>query len=74
MAQNDYNLIKPVEGLQNVGTLNPVQGNTEKKRRQPQEQRRRSSKTQQDENRNQTPSTGEPSKNEDDRHSIDYRA
>jgi len=74
MAESDYNLIKPVEGLQNVGTLNPIQGNTEKKRKQGEEQRKRSTAAQPDKTTDKNATGAEPPENEDDRHSIDFRA
>lgn len=34
MADNDSSIIKPVESLQNIGTLKPVKRREERKRRQ----------------------------------------
>jgi hypothetical protein len=33
MADNDYNIIKPVEGLHNIGGLTPVNRRQERKRK-----------------------------------------
>ena len=33
MADNDYNMIKPVEGLQNIGGLTPAKRREERKRK-----------------------------------------
>jgi hypothetical protein len=34
MLENDYNIIKPVENLSNVGSLAPIDQHSEKRRRQ----------------------------------------
>jgi hypothetical protein len=40
MTDNNYNIIKPVESLQNVTSLAPIKDREEKKRRQPGQQGR----------------------------------
>jgi hypothetical protein len=72
MTEND--IIKPVEGPQNIGVLNPIQGHTEKKRRQPEERRKRTAETQPAETLDENATNTKPSESEDDRHSIDYCA
>jgi hypothetical protein len=72
MTEND--IIKPVEGPQNIGVLNPIQGHTEKKQRQPEGQRKRTADTQPAETSDENATSTKPSESEDDRHSIDYRA
>jgi len=73
MEQNDYNLVKPVDGLQNVGTLNPIQPNAERKpRRQPGQ--RKSAKGRGAEVAEQQSDENNSFRNNDDQHSIDFRA
>jgi hypothetical protein len=71
IQDNDYNIIKPVENLQNVGAMTPIDRRAEKRRRQGQKKQRRAatdqqglSGAQQDEN------TGSGN----DQSAIDYRA
>jgi hypothetical protein len=70
MADDNYN-IKPVENLQNIGGLNPVGRRKERKRKQ--------NLREQDQQQEQDKSTkknldDESFENQDDQHSIDYRA
>ena len=74
IQENDYNIIKPVENLQNVGAMTPIDRQAGKRRRQAQGERRRPAAGQQDlpgEEKQQTI----PTKNNDDgQGGIDYRA
>ncbi len=69
MANSDYNIIKPVENLQTVGSLTPANKQNEKKRRQ---------NTQQQEQQPGEPGEAdrdnEAAKAQPDRPSIDYCA
>ncbi len=72
---NDYNTIKPVEGLQNITGLSPTRRREERKRRRnaPFED---SEESEQDlsESTEQTTGGSESTGDEKDKHSIDYRA
>ncbi len=77
MADNDYNIIKPVENLQNVGNITAVKRREERKKRQnshKQEDRQR--KPAEDELNESTEKNidSEIAENDRDEHSIDYRA
>ncbi len=41
MENNDYSIIKPVEHLQNIGAMTPVDRQADKRRRQNQQKHRR---------------------------------
>ena len=73
MADNNYNMIQPVENLQNVGGLTPVKREKERKRRQnSQEENEQEQQEQNDAIKENAGSNG--TKTKSDRHSIDYRA
>ena len=73
MADNDYNIIKPVENLQNVGAITPAKRQEEKKQRQKQNQKR--ALEQQLSNQADEQGTGNQNDETDtDQHSIDYCA
>ena len=70
MPDNDYTIIKPVEGLQNVGSLTPVTQRKQRKRRQNrQDQAEHPPEEPIDEQ-----TGGESVESEPDEHSIDYCA
>lgn len=71
MTENDYNIIKPVDGLQNIIGLAPVKHREERKRRQ---QGQDSAAAQLNESMTSENSIDEFTDNEEDQHSIDYRA
>jgi hypothetical protein len=74
MQNNDYNIIKPVENMQNVGAMTPIDKQTERRRRQNQQKQRRIPASQQgliDEHRDESPG---PGNSQPDQGSIDYRA
>jgi hypothetical protein len=83
MTDNDYNIIKPVDGLQNIIGLAPVKHREERKRRQ----QGQDSAEAESRPAGQETSDGEPNEsvdsgngigeftdNEGDQHSIDYCA
>jgi hypothetical protein len=70
MQDNDYNIIKPVENLQNVGALSPLDRHPERRRKQSR-QNEHSSEPDEQENSNETTDSGDT---RDQFGSIDYRA
>jgi len=72
MADTDFTIIKPVEGLQNVQGLSPTKRREERRRRQEPSSQHREPVEAQDESddvsEEQRPATG------DDSHAIDYCA
>ena len=73
MQNDDYSIIKPVENLQNVGAMTPIDRQAERKRRQNQQKQRRIANKQGllDEHENESHGPGE---NQAEQDSIDYRA
>ena len=71
MQNNDYNIIKPVENLQNVGAMTPIDKQAERKRRQNQAKQRRTTTSQLDEHQDEP---FDPVNNLGEEGSIDYRA
>jgi len=77
MTDNDYNVIKPAEGLQNIRGLAPAKHRDEKKKRQNlNKQNKEQGKLAEDEvNESAEEDLGsEIAKNDQDEHFIDYRA
>lgn len=74
MADNDFNIIKPVESLQNVGGMNPVERRKERKHKQNLKKQNRQEQKQELNEPTEEDLNDETSKNEDDQHSIDYCA
>ncbi|MFQ6034688.1 MAG: hypothetical protein ACE5NM_02435 [Sedimentisphaerales bacterium] len=81
MADNDYNIIKPVEGLQNIAGLTGAKRREERKRRQnlpgEQEEERESAEgppSGGNQSVDQENSDSKPTDDKNDRHSIDYCA
>jgi len=77
MADNNSNIIKPVEGLHNIAGLAPTKRREQRKRRQDlQEQNKQKSEHQSDadETLDQQNLTDEPDENENDQSTIDYCA
>jgi len=77
MADNDYNIIKPVESLQNVGNITAAKRREERKKRQnSHKQKDRQRKPVEDELNESTEKNidSEIAENDRDEHSIDYRA
>jgi hypothetical protein len=70
MANSDYNIIKPVENLQTVGSLTPANKQNEKKRRQNTQQQEQQQPGESGEaDRDNKAAKGQP-----DRPSVDYCA
>ena len=70
MAENNYNIIKPVESLQNIRGLTPAKRREERKKQQNlQKQNEEEAEQQVDESTNE-----ETTENEGEQHSIDYCA
>jgi hypothetical protein len=77
MANNDYNIIKPVEGLQNIGGLTPTKHREEKKKRQNlNEQNEEQRKLAEDELNKSTKEniSGEIAEEDRNERSVDYSA
>jgi hypothetical protein len=74
MPDNDYNIIKPVENLQNVGAMAPIDRRAEKRRRQGQKKQRRAATNQQDLPDAQQDETNGSGNDQTEQGSIDYRA
>ena len=82
MPDNDYNIIKPVESLQNIGALTPARRRKERKHRQNlHEQNEEERKKEPDESSKKEPNESSRKElndkiieDEADRHSIDYCA
>ena len=68
MAENDYTIIKPVDGMQNIGNMTPVERQKERKRKKQQK------KQQKPQLPDKQPDDNEPNGNKKDQSSIDYRA
>jgi len=77
MADNDYNIIKPVENLQIAGNIAAAKRREERKKRQgSRKQEDRQRKPVEDELNELTEEDigNEIAENDQDKHSIDYRA
>ncbi len=72
LADNDYNIIKPVESPQHTSTLTPVKPREQRKRKQQPGREKSQQKSNQPTSRQQTDNPSP--QNEDDQHSIDYCA
>lgn len=74
MADSNYNMIEPVENLQNVGSLTPVNQRKERKqRRNPQEQNQEEGEKELNESVEENTDHQAP-ENGPNKHSIDYCA
>jgi hypothetical protein len=75
MADSDYNMIKPVEGLPNIPGLTPAKRREERKRRQhsPDEQNDSASEEPNDLGDQARPDNGYVD-DDNEKHFIDYRA
>ena len=75
MADNDFNIIKPVESLQNIEGLTPLKRRSEKKRRQNlHDGEKQESEQKLNESVDEQQFSNKPAENEGDQHTIDYRA
>jgi hypothetical protein len=73
MENNDYSIIKPVENLQNVGAMTPIDRQAEKKRRQNQQKQNRTASQQGLLDEHDSKPSG-PGETQAEQGSIDYRA
>ncbi len=73
MAESDYNIVKPVDAPQNIGILNPIQHNAERKSRRGGGQRK-SAKEQNPQSPEQSPADKGAMQDTDDQHGIDFCA
>jgi len=77
MADNDHNIIKPVDGLQNIAGLTPAKRREERKKQQnlPEQKDQQRELTEDELNESTEKDVGsEIIENAQDRHSIDYCA
>ena len=75
MADNDFNIIKPVESLQNIAGLTPVKRRSERKRRQNlHDGEKQESEQELNELVDEQQFSNEPTENEGEQHTIDYCA
>ena len=77
MADNDYNIIKPVESLQNIGNIIAAKRREERKKRQnSHKQKGRQHRPVEDKLNESTEKTidSESAENDQDEHSINYHA
>ncbi len=75
MADNDYNIIKPVESLYNIAGLTPVKQRQQRKRRQNlQSKNKEKPEEEPNDSIKQQNSDIEITDDADDEHSIDYHA
>lgn len=78
MADNDFNIIKPVEGLKNIAGLSPAK---RREQRRPQQQLHKESEEESESTEDELNESvdeqkldSELAENQDDQHTIDYRA
>ena len=75
MADNDFNIIKPVESLQNIAGLTPVKRRSERKHRKSlHDGEKQESEQELNESVEEQRFSNKPDENEGDRHTIDYCA
>jgi len=75
MADNDYNIIKPVESLQTIGGLTPAKRRKERKQRQDLHKQNKEQPEQELNNSvDEQGLRGELAEDEDNHNTIDYRA
>ena len=69
MQENDYTIIKPIDNLQNVGAMTPIDKHAQKRRQQ-----RQAKHGSTDEEQDLSNGNNSSENNKDDQSSIDYRA
>jgi len=75
MADSDYNIIKPVEGMQNIAGLTPARRREERKRRrEPHRKKGQASEQEPNESPDEDSLGNELDEDESNQHSIDYCA
>jgi hypothetical protein len=74
MADNDYNIIRPVEGSQSISSLKPARRREERKRRHPLGEEKREEQNDEPDEREEEESFEGNVENQHDEHKVDYRA
>ncbi len=74
MADNDYNIIRPVEGSQSISSLTPARRREQRKRRHPLGEEEKQEQNDEPDEREEQQSCEENIENQNDEHKIDYRA
>ena len=74
MADNNYNIIKPVENLQNIGGVTPAKRREERKRRQNLKEQNEQEPEQQLNESVEEDLSNETNESQGEQHSIDYCA
>jgi len=75
MADNGYNIIKPVQSLQNIGNITAAKRREERKKRQNSREKRQQQLGENELNEStEQDSYGKIAENDRDENSIDYRA
>ncbi|MHC4156699.1 MAG: hypothetical protein ACYST6_17520 [Planctomycetota bacterium] len=74
MAENNYNMIKPVESLQNILRLTPTERREERKRRRSSNSGKRQASEEEQNGVSDERTSGEAPEDNPDQHSIDYCA
>ncbi len=76
MSNDNSNVIPPLEGLQNIGRIDPTGAREQKKKKQNEKKKNRSSSRQPFSQEQQTDEIDQLQlvRNDDDEHSIDYCA
>ena len=75
MPDDNHNMIKPVESLQNIISLTPTRRREERKRRQNlHKQNKEDSQREPNDQIGEEDASSEPGQDENNQHSIDYRA
>ena len=74
MANNDYNTIKPVGGLQNIGGLTPAKRREERKRKQNLHEQNQEESEQELNKSTEEELNNEIAEDKGEQHSIDYCA
>lgn len=74
MADNDYNIIRPVEGSQSISSLKPARRREERKRRHQLGEEKREEQNNEPDEKAEQQSSEENVENQHDEHKIDFRA
>jgi hypothetical protein len=74
MADNDYNIIRPVEGSQNISSLSPARRREQRKRRHPLGEEKGQEQNDESDERQEQQNHEEDIEDQDIEHKIDYRA
>lgn len=74
MADNNYNIIKPVDSLQNIPGLNPIDRRKERKRKQNSNQQRHKPTQQPSDEPTIEQLDDQLDQDDETKHTLDYRA